>query len=222
MKKNRKLTLPSILFSWILPLGLMVFIYLTSSQASNESAALSMTVMDTGAVFLDNWQGTAAAIFIVLAAVFFVGVGRRATSRKAKVGTLIGFLAFCVISFFILYFVIRPYYLNSSIQDFNYLYIHRFFRKYAHLFIYMFLGILLKNAMTYSGIYGIHGIVIAFLICFIFAVSDEIHQLYVPGRTALVMDVVIDSIGAFIGITIYTIIDALCGKRTIWQTYWNV
>lgn len=200
----------------------MGIIYLSSSQASNESAALSMTVMDTGAAFVDNWQGTALAIFILLTVVFWIGVGRRTTSRKAKVATLIGFVAFCVISFLVLYFVIRPYYLNSSIQDFNYLYIHRFFRKYAHLFIYMFLGILVKNAMTYSGIHGIKAMVIAFLICFIFAVSDEIHQYYVPGRTALVMDVVIDSIGAFIGITIYTIIDALCGERTIWQAYWNV
>ena len=34
----------------------------------------------------------------------------------------------------------------------------------------------------------------------IYAISDEIHQLFVPGRAGQVRDVLIDSAGSFLGI----------------------
>ncbi len=37
----------------------------------------------------------------------------------------------------------------------------------------------------------------------LYAVSDEIHQLFVPGRAGMVRDVVIDSIGAALGIFVF-------------------
>ena len=41
---------------------------------------------------------------------------------------------------------------------------------------------------------------LAFLICVLYAISDEIHQLFVPGRAGQVRDVLIDSSGSFLGI----------------------
>jgi len=46
----------------------------------------------------------------------------------------------------------------------------------------------------------------AFLICVIYAISDEIHQLFVPGRTGQLKDVIIDSSGSFVGIAIVIIV----------------
>jgi VanZ family protein len=42
--------------------------------------------------------------------------------------------------------------------------------------------------------------------CVLYAVSDEVHQLFVPGRGAQVTDVLIDNAGAFVGIGIYEVL----------------
>lgn len=43
------------------------------------------------------------------------------------------------------------------------------------------------------------------LFCFIYACSDEIHQLFLSGRSARILDTFIDSIGGFSGISILNI-----------------
>lgn len=73
-------------------------------------------------------------------------------------------------------------------------------RKNAHFFLYFILGILTVNAFKKSGAFTYRKIGIALLVCVLFAVSDEIHQLFVPGRGSQVKDVLIDSSGATIGI----------------------
>lgn len=42
-----------------------------------------------------------------------------------------------------------------------------------------------------------------FIIAFIFAISDEIHQSYVPGRDADIWDLVADTMGIFFSLLIY-------------------
>jgi VanZ family protein len=75
-------------------------------------------------------------------------------------------------------------------------------RKNAHFFAYLLLGLLVTNALINSDIRRIKCIILAAAICVLYASSDEIHQLFVPGRGGMVMDVVIDSAGAVIGICI--------------------
>ena len=53
---------------------------------------------------------------------------------------------------------------------------------------------------------------LAFLICVIYAISDEIHQLFVPGRAGQVRDVLIDSAGSFLGIIIVMALEKLLIK----------
>jgi VanZ family protein len=78
-------------------------------------------------------------------------------------------------------------------------------RKNAHFFAYLMLGILMMNLLGRSGVGGTKGIVLALGICVLYAISDEVHQLFVPGRGAQVRDVLIDSAGAIIGIRMYSI-----------------
>ncbi len=73
-------------------------------------------------------------------------------------------------------------------------------RKCAHFSSYLILGLLVVNALTRSGISGIKT---AVLICIIYAISDEVHQMFVPGRGPGVTDVLIDSAGALVGILGY-------------------
>ena len=53
--------------------------------------------------------------------------------------------------------------------------------------------------------------IISFGASVLFAISDEIHQFFVPGRGCEVTDMIIDSIGGFIGVfmaiaVVYTIL----------------
>ncbi len=79
-------------------------------------------------------------------------------------------------------------------------------RKNAHFFTYLILGIFVMNAMSRSGLIGSTLLVLSISICILYAISDEVHQLFVPGRGAQVKDVLIDSAGAAVGITLYSLI----------------
>lgn len=83
---------------------------------------------------------------------------------------------------------------------------HRFIRKSAHFSVYLILGILVLNALRRSRITGIKSAIIGIIICVLYAISDEMHQLMVPGRSGEIMDVLIDSIGVNIGIWTYMLI----------------
>lgn len=79
----------------------------------------------------------------------------------------------------------------SSIPDLpsNKLFIIDFlFKKTAHLFEYTVLFLLWYRALGKRSPFE------AMIISVVYAFSDEIHQLFVPGRTGLLRDVGIDSI----------------------------
>lgn len=71
-------------------------------------------------------------------------------------------------------------------------------RKGAHFFEYFILGALCYLVLK---IYGFNNksIIISISLCFIYACSDEIHQLFLDGRTARVIDVFIDTCGGTLG-----------------------
>ena len=83
---------------------------------------------------------------------------------------------------------------------------HYFVRKNAHFIAYMSLALFVLNAIRRSGVYRIRGCIVAFVICVLYAIGDEVHQIFVPGRSGQVTDVIIDSIGALTGIGLYLII----------------
>ncbi len=84
-------------------------------------------------------------------------------------------------------------------------------RKTAHFTAYLILGILSCNALKQSGVNGWRKPVLALGLCILYAASDEVHQLFVAGRSGQPLDVFIDSLGAAAGIGIYT----LLGKYSI-------
>lgn len=67
-------------------------------------------------------------------------------------------------------------------------------RKSAHFIEYMILALLVFNVLSiYFNIKKVAIITIS--IVFIYACSDEIHQLFVPGRQGALRDVIIDTCG---------------------------
>ncbi|HEX7343619.1 MAG TPA: VanZ family protein [bacterium] len=80
--------------------------------------------------------------------------------------------------------------------------------KLAHLVEFGILGYLAARAIRFSGLrwlaarYGWITIIFGLL----YAISDELHQLYVKGRYASVYDVIADFVGVLLGCLVFTLI----------------
>lgn len=74
-------------------------------------------------------------------------------------------------------------------------------RKTAHFTEYAILGILFYffYSQTLPQKNGLQLFVLAILSSFLYACTDEIHQLFVPGRSGQFTDVLVDTLGAFCG-----------------------
>ena len=73
-------------------------------------------------------------------------------------------------------------------------------RKTAHFVIYLILGILIY---LYVKDYGMKNtILISIMVCIMYSCTDEIHQMFVEGRSGELLDIIIDTIGSFTGILI--------------------
>lgn len=87
-------------------------------------------------------------------------------------------------------------------------------RKTAHVCTYLILSILIFVASTYITKSQLKSYRNAFIISFIYAVSDEVHQIFIPGRTATIRDVYIDMFGVILGICIVTIVLKIYNKKS--------
>lgn len=74
-------------------------------------------------------------------------------------------------------------------------------RKLAHFTEYLILGFLVINMFTKNNINNLY--LISIILCIIYAISDEIHQIFIPGRACQLRDILIDSIGSITGIYLY-------------------
>lgn len=82
--------------------------------------------------------------------------------------------------------------------------IHHLFRKFCHLVEYAILGLLVFHALGYSKnrlpTWSWPRVGGTLLIVFLYASTDEFHQRFVPTRTSRFSDVLIDTVGAAIGL----------------------
>lgn len=78
-------------------------------------------------------------------------------------------------------------------------------RKLAHFTEYLILGFLTINMLNKNDISKKY--LLSILICIIYATSDEIHQIFVPGRACQIRDILIDSIGSITGVYLYKLIN---------------
>lgn len=80
-----------------------------------------------------------------------------------------------------------------------------FVRKLAHFSIYFLLAFFIILYLNEFDITLKKKILVTILVCFIYACTDEIHQLFVLGRSGAIRDVFIDTIGAELALIIYCI-----------------
>ena len=62
------------------------------------------------------------------------------------------------------------------------------------------------NALRSSNVLGYRSMSLAFFICVLYAISDEVHHYFIPGMSGEVRDVNIDTAGASVGIGVYLLI----------------
>ncbi|MEE8886523.1 MAG: VanZ family protein [Eubacteriales bacterium] len=88
-------------------------------------------------------------------------------------------------------------------------------RKCAHATEYAVLGILylgtLRRLPEREGSAMRHPALTALVMAFLYACTDEIHQIFVPDRGPGVKDVMIDTAGALAGIVIYLLVSRIAG-----------
>lgn len=85
-------------------------------------------------------------------------------------------------------------------------------RKTAHFALYFILGILVYNVLCKFEIKK--KFLISLVICIFYAVSDEIHQMFIDERTAKLFDVFIDTCGSFISLFICIHINKIQNKKS--------
>lgn len=73
-------------------------------------------------------------------------------------------------------------------------------RKCAHVSEFFILGILVINLISKYNVK--YSYLISFIVCVLYASSDEFHQLFVPGRSGQVTDIFIDMIGTIFSLLV--------------------
>ena len=85
-------------------------------------------------------------------------------------------------------------------------------RKSAHMFLYFVLAILIYMSISKGCSYKYY--ILAFVLSAMYACSDEIHQLFIVGRSGEIRDVLVDSTGALIGLIIVYLYNTYIKKKS--------
>lgn len=87
-------------------------------------------------------------------------------------------------------------------------------RKIAHFSIYTLVGLLLMSFVSTYKLKQNIRIIISLCIGILYATSDEIHQLFIPGRSGQITDVIIDTMGVLLGIIVLLTLLEIYKKTT--------
>lgn len=89
------------------------------------------------------------------------------------------------------------------------------FRECAHAAAFFILALLVYNALRRTGFKGLKAFFTVLVFCALYAVSDEIHQIFVPGRACEMTDFVSDCFGILMGLILYNAISLAFNKRRL-------
>ena len=109
-----------------------------------------------------------------------------------------------------LHFIYTCLNLDTSHLNEIILIIHNPLRECMHSLEYLILGVLTINLLIQTQVKE-NKMIITILFCFIYAATDEIHQLFISGRTFEYFDIFMDMVGTLIG----TLITKLIWKHKI-------
>lgn len=90
-------------------------------------------------------------------------------------------------------------------------------RKGAHFMVYLILGLLILSFINEFSVVQYKALLLAIVLSFLYACSDEVHQLFIPGRSGEVLDVIIDTTGAFVGCFLYLGVNKISNKERVYE-----
>jgi len=73
----------------------------------------------------------------------------------------------------------------------------------SHIFIYAVLSFLVARSLNHYRYFNAQVFQLAFAITLLYGISDEIHQHFVPGRGFQLYDILMDGLGALVGLGLY-------------------
>lgn len=92
---------------------------------------------------------------------------------------------------------------------------HDTFRSIAHALEYCGLALLMFNALYHTAQKPL--IAASFALSVFYAVTDEVHQLFIDGRAFQLTDILVDAIGSAVGVAagyaIYKVINTVISRR---------
>ena len=91
-------------------------------------------------------------------------------------------------------------FLNLEVTEYELHIIHILVRKFAHFSIFMVIGLISK--LILSNMSNVKLLLINLVMC----LSDECHQILIPGRGPSIRDIIIDMCGCLVGIGIAFVI----------------
>jgi VanZ family protein len=80
-----------------------------------------------------------------------------------------------------------------------------------HFYAFFFLSLFLLISLIKGNKINLNVILIAMILSIVYAISDEIHQLFVPGRTFTIFDILTDSAGILLAGYLY--LKIILGKK---------
>lgn len=233
------------ILSWLAVVTWMGFIFILSHQPVDESDALSSSLTDKirsviKSVFpsmslnmttLHKLIQMGLYVFALLILLFIIAHALRFPKRKGLIISLLPWLA--IIGWIAIFFTLSQHSghpfsdISTTVTNAFHRIMQTVFpsvshnertfylliRKSAHFFEYMLLGILILHALRRR---LFSGAIIAIFLSIIYSFTDEFHQLFVPGRGGEIRDVMIDSLGAMTGVTIYLVL-YICFKSLFGQ-----
>ena len=204
---------------WIFVCIWMVVIFILSAQPADQSLVLSGNVtrffadaLNLLSAFIEYFTRAQGTIVFMAGILLLIHLLETQADEPRLFGVkkswIIGGTAiFLVLAIGLFLFV-------DFVQDTSFDYAGRLMRKSAHFVAYLILGFLVSHTMknetaaTTDSVWKRRGA--SLLLCVAYAISDEFHQLFVPGRGPQLKDVLIDGSGAALGILLYV------GTRELW------
>jgi VanZ family protein len=90
---------------------------------------------------------------------------------------------------------------NNDLPNFGEL--DTYLKKCGHLLGYALLGASYLHALAFGRSIDRRSFFVAVLLAGLYAVSDELHQIFTPGRGPSALDVCIDTLGAYLGASLW-------------------
>lgn len=135
---------------------------------------------------------------------------------KRKTVTILCWLAVAVCMGVIFYFSSQPAGVSQAVSDkfafaFNLPFGSFIIRKAAHFLEFAWLSVLIFNALHNT--FGRFRPFVSFIITAFYALTDEIHQIFVDGRACRFFDWVVDCSGAAAALIFICLIIYISGKK---------